>query len=207
MKKIRSLIFLLTALFFSANVYAVAAESFRGDQVFSSRNFEKVSVNGNTDFKNVKLATASISGNVLFEDLVVRRSLDVKGNITGFKGNFQKLHAIGNADLIDVRVEYLDITGPTAIKNSTVKSIHVVGSLEVTNTTVGTVNVNTSSVILRDSKANSIRVKKDPNIEQKLVLNNSSVGDVIFDSGNGQIYVIGNAEITGKVTGATIIKE
>lgn len=208
MKKINQLIFLLLTLSLSTSACAVKTQSFRGNQEFSNRSFEEMSVNGNTRFKNVQISTATISGDVLFDDIEVRRTLDVKGNIAGVKGNFYKLHAIGNTNLTNVRVEYLDITGPTILKNSVAPNVDIIGSLEATNSTLGTIRADTSSITLSESKAGTIRIKNDNNYtNQKLILNNSSAKEVIFESGNGQIYVIGNAEIIGRVIGATVIKE
>ncbi len=207
MKKINQLIFLLLTLSLSSSGCAAKTQSFRGNQEFSNRNFEVLSVNGNTGYKNVQLSSATISGDVLFDDLEVRRTLDVKGNITGINGNFYKLHAIGTTNLTDVRLEYLDITGPTTLKNSVANNVHIIGSLEATNSTLGTVIADTSYITLRESKTGTIRIKNGNNAQQKLILNNSSAKEVIFESGNGKIYVTGNAEIAGRVIGATVIKE
>ncbi len=207
MKKNSPIIFLLLTLSLCSSACSAKIHSFRGNQEFSNRNFEQIAVNGNAGFKNVKLSSATVSGDVVFDELVVGRTLDVKGNVSGVNGSFYRLHAIGNTNLADASLQYLDITGPTIIKNSVVEIVEIIGSLEATKSTLGTIRANTTSITLIDSKAGTIRINKDNNLQQKLILNNSSAKEVIFESGNGQIYVLGNAEITGRIIGATIIKE
>ncbi len=207
MKNIRSLILLLSALAFSETVYALSTESFRGPQEFRNRNFEIVSVNGDTNFVGVKLVKGSISGNVEFEDLVVKNLLDVKGNMSGIKANIEKLHLIGEGKLADVRIEDFNVTGAITLKNCNIKKINATGTITAASSSLGNIDTKTTLMVLQDSKANIIKIRRQDNVAQKLVLNNSSAKSVTFESGNGTISVVGSAEVTGKIVGATIIKE
>ena len=206
MKNIISPILLL-ALFVSVNADARTTESFTGYQEFRSTSFENVSINGSADFKNVKLVSGSVTGDLEFDDLIVKKTLDVTGNVFGLEGAFHKLHVVGPVRLANTRIELLDVTGPTTLKNSSVGTMHIIGFLKATNTVLGNINATTNSIILHDSKAGVIRVKKSGSIEQKLTLNNSSAKEVIFESGNGKIAIIGNAEIAGKIVGGIIVQE
>lgn len=206
MKNIISPILLL-ALFISTNADAGTTESFTGYQEFRSTSFEKISINGSADFKNVKLESGSITGDIEFDDLVVKKTLDVTGNVFGLEGTFYKLHVIGPVRLSNTRIEHFEVTGPTTLKNSSVGAMHIIGFLKATNSVLGSIDATTNSIILHDSKAGVIRIRKSGAIEQKLTLNNSSAKEVIFESGNGKIAIIGNAEIGGKIVGGIIVQE
>lgn len=198
---------LLLALFFNVSADARTTESFTGYQEFRSTSFENLSVNGSADFRNVKLTNGSITGDVEFEDLIVKKKLDVTGNVFGLEGVFHKLHVIGATRLGNARIEHLEVTGPTTLKNSSVGEMHIIGFFKATNSVLGNIDATTNSVILQDSKAGVIRVRKSGAIEQKLTLNNSSAKEVIFESGNGRISIVGNAEIAGKIVGGIIVQE
>ena len=185
-----------------------SVQSFAGYQEIHGIELKKISINGPADFKNVKFISGSVTGDVDFEDLTVTQTLDVTGHLFGAEGVFQKLHVIGSLRLSGARMEYLEVTGPATLKNCSVtKKIEVIGSLKATNSTLHNVDATVTSIILHGSKADTIIVRKNGNLEQQLILNNSSAKNVIFESGNGKVLVIGNAEITGKVKGAIIVQK
>lgn len=193
----------------SANAYAHrSVESLNGYQELKNREFEKININGPADLKNVNIVSGSVSGDVDFEDLNVKKTLDVTGHVFGSNGAFHKLHVIGSVRLTQASLAYLEVTGPTTLKNCSVtKTLDVIGFLKATNSALENIDAKVNSIILHDSKAGTITVRKSGALEQKLVLNNSSARNVIFESGNGKIVVIGNAEVTGKIKGAIIVQE
>lgn len=206
MKNLISTILLLS-LFSSATAQASETRSFTGYQSFRSVEFDNISINGAADFKTVKIMGGSITGDLEFEDLIVTKALDITGSVFGITSDIHKLHVIGPVRLSNAHIESLDVTGPLTLKNSTINNIHAIGFLKATNSTLGNINIMANSVVLEDSKAGHIRVKKSNAIAPKITLNNSSVKTVVFESGNGKVVVIGNAEVTGKITGGIIVQE
>lgn len=207
MKTLLSYILLL-ALFSSTYAYSKGVETFTGYQEFKGRTFESISVNGSADFKNTQLQSASITGDVEFEDLSSSKTFDITGNFFGTDGTFHKLHVIGSLRLTNTTVDHLEATGPVSLKNSSVLgNTIIIGGLKTSNCKLGHVDVNSNLIIFHDSKVGSIRVRKTGALEQTLTLNNSSAKDIIFESGNGKVIVVGNAEITGKLVGAVLVQE
>jgi len=198
---------LLLSLLASTAVEATTTKSFAGYQTFRSVEFDDISINGSADFKTVKIVGGSITGDLEFEDLIVTKTLDITGSIFGITSNIHKLHVIGPVRLTNAHIELLDVTGPTSLKNSAVSNIHSIGFLKAINSTIGNINAMASSIVLEDSKVGLIRVRKSNAVAPKITLNNSSAKNVIFESGNGKIVVIGNGEVTGKITGGIIVQE
>lgn len=211
MKKISPFILLFALLFSngaSARNEPSGLKSFTGPQELHNVVFDRLSINGTTDLKNVKLKEGNITGNLDFEGLDVSKKLDVNGHIYGQEGKFYNLHAIGTVRLTNSSMASLTVTGPTTLKNCSVKgNANIIGLFEAVNSTIGHVEVTGDHIILHDSKVGAIRIKKTSSLTQKLILNNSSAKDIIFEGGHGKIVVIGNAEIIGRVVGGVVVKE
>ena len=192
-----------------ANAYSNGStEPLTGYQELKNREFDKISINGPADLKNVKIISGSIAGDVDFEDITIKKTLDITGHLFGSNGEFHKLHVIGSVRLTQSNMEYLEVTGPTTLKNCSVtRRANIIGFLKATNSVLENVDAKVNSMILHDSKAGTIIIRKSGALEQKLTLNNSSAKNVTFESGNGKIVVIGNAEITGNIKGAIMVQE
>lgn len=153
----------------------------------------------------------------------------VPGSVTCGKGTINNLSANGM-----VSVNGTTIDGPTIINgmltadDANFRSLHINGSVSLIQCTVsteadikGTLNASSSkfestldiyssSIRLINSKINNhLQVHHTDNQKQEIFLDNNSevVGNIIFDDGNGKVYVSGGSSIGGKVIGGEVINK
>lgn len=151
------------------------------------------------------------------------------GSMTCGKGTVNKL--IGNGM---VSVKGTTVNGPTIVNGILVaddanfSSIDVNGSVSLMQCTVneaaeikGTLNasstrfersldVYSSSIRFINSKiTNSLQVHHNDNPKQEIFLDNNSEvgGDIVFEDGQGKVYLRGGSKIVGKIVGGEVFEK
>jgi len=166
-----------------------------GSVVLSHKNVENLNVFGSATLDTVVVRrNASINGEVSGKNLTIEGSLSVNGSLSGkdiaIKGDLS-MH--GACEIISMQVG-----GVAKIK----------GYLEAAESTFAAIIISTQKMVLRNSKADSIVVRKPgifENKQQVLILDNTIIaGDVVFEKNGGTVLLLHNAKVNGKVVGAVI---
>ena len=81
------------------------------------------------------------------------------------------------------------------------------GNLEVCESSFKDIETSSWQCILTNSKAKNIFVKKTKDESQKIYLKGKTIieGNIIFESGNGEVIFSEDARVEGKVQGASIV--
>ncbi|EKE01988.1 MAG: hypothetical protein ACD_21C00011G0013 [uncultured bacterium] len=171
---------------------------------------KEIVINGSATLEDVALKSLTENGSLTFNNLTIEDKLRVNGSVNGkklkckeFKINggldgknieATKGHVNGSLDATDIKVtEELTVNGQVLVKNGDLGSVVICGR--------------DSKLI--NSKIKDVFVKKGDGGVQVLELGKKTVvsGDVVFESGEGKIYLSGSSEVLGDIKGATVIKK
>lgn len=150
-------------------------------------------INNGVINKSIKVNGQAILG----EDVIVKEKMVINGSLTSKHVNFESdLVANGTATLVDSNVKGNAVfSGILGAKNSI-----------FTNS----INLLTSKSDFNRCQINSLTVQSLPrNIVQKIKLTNGTTvtGDIIFQSGIGEVYVDKTSATQGKIIGGIFIHE
>ncbi len=151
-------------------------------------------INGSVVLNNVKFESLRINGSLDFKDLVIEKKISINGSANGNNLKCQEFTINGS-----LNANYIDISGKTKIS----------GDLTVSDGNFGDIEISSDEINLTSSKVKNIFVKKIRSRTQILELNKKTIifGDVIFESGNGEIILNDGSEIHGSIKGAVVVKK
>lgn len=120
------------------------------------------------------------------------------------------LSIYGAATLTNVTAESLNIYGALTASNLTVSGkTNIFGVITAVNSTFNDLELASDDSVLTNSKTNKINVIADKDTTQKLTLKGTTVisGDVVFESGKGEVHTEKDVVIKGQVKGAVVVKD
>ena len=156
-----------------------AGTTFNGFAQWADRVFESLTINGAAQLQRI----------------VVHNNATVNGSL---QGEGVEVHAM------------LTVNGACHLQNSAVKGlVRVNGVLRADRCNFADIDIVTSEMGLRDSKAQSIIVRAQSGTlhdEQQVVhLDNTIIaGSITFENGKGRVVLTNNAKITGQVIGGVV---
>jgi hypothetical protein len=158
--------------------------------VFANENV----INGSVNLNKVKFESLTINGNLNFKDLVIEKNISINGSANGNNLKCKEININGS-----LNGKYIDISGKTNIS----------GGLSVSDGNFGDIEIASDEINLTNSKAKNIFVKETRSKTQLLKLKKKTIisGDVIFESGIGEIILTDGSEIHGNIKGAVVVNK
>jgi phage baseplate assembly protein gpV len=221
----RTVIFILVVSIFNIS----NADTFYGDMSLKKVSMDSIIINGQSNLKESKFKSIVVNGYLKFEELIVSDLLDVNGLLKGINLDCKALDVDGSVKVKKIKVNNVRVTGEfyandaAIAQNLTVdgaiegRNINVagkttlVGELDVRDSNFQVIDIISEECTLDSTTTKNITFKKPSTIfkTEKLVLkgNSTVAGDVVFESGKGEIYLYGDSTITGQVKGGTIVKK
>lgn len=120
------------------------------------------------------------------------------------------LSIYGAATLTNVTAESLTIYGGLIASNLTVSGkTTIFGVITADDSTFNDLELASDASVLTNSKANKVNVIADKDKKQELTLKGTTVisGDVVFESGKGELHTDKDVVIKGQVKGAVVVKD
>ncbi len=168
-----------------------------------------------------------VNGSLTFENLVVDEDVQVSGAASGNGLKAKKIRVDGAFKGKNLEANEVIVSGSFSGENIQVQKTlevdgafnanHVIcsgkttvaGSMSVAKGKFDALDLSSRKSDLTDTTVKTILVRKENTEIQKLELRGETVvsGDVIFESGVGEVYLFDRAEIQGSVQGAKIIKK
>lgn len=167
-------------------------------------------INGNARLYDITFESLRINGSLKFRNLSVKEKLYVNGSAVGKKLKCKRLKINGSFNGINIEATEGSVNGSLKGSNITIpEKVKISGKMLATNSNFGDIEIKGNEIKLTNSKTKNILVKKTGITPQKLELKKKSIvsGNVVFEAGNGQIYLSGGSKIQGIVKGATIVKK
>lgn len=135
-------------------------------------------------------------GVATLNDTTVLQKTDVSGTLTATDANLNMVNSKGN----------------TTLQKTTVNgSNHFFGGLQTNGSTFKkTLTISSTSVTLTDTKTVDVSLGDiKPVVTQELYLKGNTLinGDITFKQGHGIVYLSGNAQISGKVSGGKVVHQ
>jgi hypothetical protein len=157
---------------------------------------------GPTFLQNQVLENLKAYGPLHLNKTTVRGKVQAHGSLTAFDATMKSLEAYGPVTAKNVFFASIDAIGPVILDNVRVKnSLKIKGPLNARNTKIGHAEIIADEVILIDSEAQNIWIKKDKNKSklfiQKLYLMGKTTisGPIIFESENGEVIIQGDSDV------------
>jgi len=118
----------------------------------------------------------------------------------------------GNLKAIRSDIGTIKVNGHCTLKNSVVRqSVSINGSLTSSLSKIhGTLSVSSENTLLEETLTGDIIIKpvKGHGDVQVLVLDSCDIkGSIDFEGKNGKVIILNSTRVTGKITGAMIVKE
>lgn len=145
---------------------------------------------------------------------------------TSLEGSsFENLAVTGPAHLKNIKAHFINITGPLHVEEVSCGTLQVIGPIQASHLQVGqailvgptkasiskfgNLTITADEIFLEDSSVGNITIKKDQDKVQKLYLRAKTFvkGDIVFESGKGQIIMHKDSLINGTIKGAQIETE
>lgn len=184
----------LTTLFiFIATFNFSNANEFNGLVKLENVELKTTRVNGNAEFKNSKFQSLTVNGKLNFKDLTVSGLVKINGTANGKNIECDRLIVYGNLEGYKIKVNGESI---------------LVGYFNVYDSVFKELNVHSGKISLTNTSTNNIVIKTLKNkIKQQLILKGQTIvnGDVIFESGSGEVLLDSQAKITGQIIGSKVI--
>ncbi len=203
------------------------AKHYMGAAKLSGEKGAEVQIDGYASIKKSEFKSVKVNGALDFEKLKVAGILQVAGAANGEKLECQALLVHGGLEAEDIRAESvkvdgsfagedikisgdLEVNGALSGENYEVKGMtRVAGGLELDESTLVHLEVSGNKVILDDSFVASILIKAESKHKaQKVILNGKTqiAGDIVFESGEGEVELGRDAGVKGQVKGGKITK-
>lgn len=148
----------------------------------------------------------SEQGSATLNGTTVTGSVAVNGTFRAESANINHGNINGSVFMNNTAIQNsFNINGSTSINHSTFKGGFIInGLLTATKSTFNTLEIGSSQTTFTDSRTKDIHVLRD-NYREKVYLNGNTIvdGNIVFDSGNGEVIENGGT-VTGKVIGGKI---
>jgi len=150
--------------------------------------------NGGLVCSQTELDNIHLQGYVSLMDVTVGGDSIIEGLLQAKKSKFTgNIKVKGSANLKASRV-----FGKTSI----------VGALEVENSRFRDIEITAKQAVFNQSQARSLTIKPTQNMPQRIYLQGGTLirGNIVFESGNGEVIKSDQARIQGQVIGGQIVK-
>ncbi|MEY3197370.1 MAG: hypothetical protein RLZZ59_741 [Pseudomonadota bacterium] len=204
---------------------AKATHVLSGNSKLENATLENATMEGGAHLSNMRFKSLTVHGALNFTDLKVHQNLHIDGSVRGAKLNCislnvngamkgtnitttsAKIHGSMDANTLSVTTD-LNVDGALTGENLFVEGkTRVSGVVNVINSRFKDMVIESNIATFNNSNAKNITIKAVMARPQKLYLKGySKAHDVIFESGDGEIYLDKNAQILGNVKGAKIIR-
>ncbi|HJN37892.1 MAG TPA: hypothetical protein QF353_03855 [Gammaproteobacteria bacterium] len=142
-----------------------------------------------TELKNihlqgyVSLMNVAVGGETIIEGMLQAKKSKFSGNIK-VKGS---IHMKGSR-----------VLGKTFI----------MGALDVENSRLKDIEITAKQAVFSQSQAGTVRVKRTPNDTQRIYLQGGTLisGNIVFESGNGEVVKSDQARVLGQIIGGHVVK-
>ncbi|WP_010302931.1 hypothetical protein [Candidatus Odyssella thessalonicensis] len=215
----------MSALIISLPSAAQADSGLNGSKMAAQTSAHPV-VYGSSQLKDMTYDTLTVYGALDFTNLIIQQELKVDGSAHGKNLKCQEFKINGSLAVDQLEAHQGLVSGSLTGHNiSILKDLSVEGSLAGDRITVlgrtkiagnlsviggdfTDIDIEGDASDLTDSRAANIHFKKVITDTQKLYLRGKTIvsGDIVFESGKGEIYLGTDAVIKGQVKGATIKK-
>ncbi|MBN8827886.1 MAG: hypothetical protein J0H68_04190 [Sphingobacteriia bacterium] len=187
-------IYLLLSIFISSLAFAEEDLNIMGPATVKSGKYNNISIMGPSTIKNVTAIGFT----------------NITGNSEIYSSNFEIIEIVGPSIFKDVKYTDTSIIGTAKFNNVTSKGKTKIIGLLVMNSSEGKdLEVVSEETTINDSKIENLKVLKNNNKkDQKVIIKGKTkINNIIFESGTGVIEVYGDAQISGQVTGAIVVKK
>lgn len=184
--------------------------------------------NFSTQLSHEKYDSLTVNGALNFDDLKIEKMLNVNGYAGGKSlscDNFiingaleaDEVHAKtgtvnGSLQGNSIHIEN-DLTVHGSLEGSKIKvfgKTEIYGAISASNSTFDDIEISSSEAEFKGTTTNNITFKKPRKVEriQKITLKNQSIvkGDIVFESGKGEVYMSGDSKVLGTIKGGTIVQ-
>lgn len=186
-------------------------------------------INGSSNLSNTKFSNLTVNGSLKFNNLDIENSLNVNGSVDGknlicktYKVNGSsnveniKTHNIKNSVSFkgnDIYVKNnIFVNGNINAKNITILgTTKIAGNVKIKNGNLNNIEIKNFEATFINSKVNKI-IMHSYNSNHKhwphvitLKSNSTVSGDIIFESKNGEVYLLDNSKVEGEIIGGRIV--
>ncbi|MFN7710581.1 MAG: hypothetical protein ACK5O7_06460 [Holosporales bacterium] len=215
-------------LFVSMMTSVAHANHYMGAAHLNQQKAKDVRVDGFAEVKDSEFQSLQVNGALEFENLKVEKSVTVAGAVKGEHLKTHKLEVHGGFEAEDVEVVEMRVDGSAEADSLRVRgplNVHgslsgekidvtgetlVAGGMDVEESQFAHVKVSGEKVVLDDTTvANLIIQKTNKDRPQVVILKGKTRidGDIVFETGKGEVVQSDKATIKGQVKGGTITKK
>lgn len=198
--------------FVTVMAYYTNAMHITGDADLSNSTQKNFVIDGAASLKNMHFEALKINGSVKFENLTISKTLQIKGAVKGKELKCESLHVMGACKVESVSASTCYIMG--AFNGNHVQingNSEIYGDFFAENSKFQDVEIQSEQAVLKNVETRNILIKinNNKNEPQKLILEGNTLimGDIKFESGNGEIYKDKKVQIKGKIEGVNRIIE
>lgn len=187
------------------------SQDYYGTLNLENQKIDASTISGGANLKQVEGSTLNVSGSLEFEYLTLTDSLTVSGSLIGSHLQCKDLKVSGAVD-----VKHMKVSGPLTVSGALLgRHIHVdgnttvSGAVKVHKSTFNNLIISSHESHLHDSTANRISVlKPDDDKIQIVYLHGETTisGDIVFESGNGEVRAEKTVVIKGTIKGGTLVQ-
>lgn len=209
----------------NAKEFTPAPSSINGSTELQDASFESLKVNGNLKYRNLQVTTLQVNGSLQGSQLVCD-TMKVNGFVNVQDAKIVTVASNGSFKGENVQVkDKIVINGSLDVNNITVLgNIEVKGKSTIKRGTLNQVQIAGKLATFENSTINHITIKKannswDINLgffsftwhgtsEQVIELKAGTIvsGDIVFESGEGEVRLFDTSEVKGTVKGGKIVR-
>jgi hypothetical protein len=183
-----------------------------GSGEFDDVTLEDVSGSGSMDIENSAFNTLIVSGSLDFTNIKIKEILTVTGSASGKGLECKRLIVSGSltGENIIVTGDAV-LSGGFEVTNAKMQGhTNISGGLEAKHSEFHEIEMDSNEITLIDTMVHNIIIKASSKYDtQKIILKGKTIisGDIIFESGKGQIVADKQVVIKGKIEGAKLHKK
>lgn len=160
-------------------------------------------VSGSSDFQNVSVAgSVKNSGQTRFENVVVQDSLKCSGSLKAKGGSLGELIASGSVSLVDLVIYgHTRVSGALKAKNTKFEGIESSAcKSSFTDCSIQSIHMDVRNTECGWMLGDTVK----PTIE---LVDTTVQGDIIFEGKKGEVILVNDAVVEGKIVNASITRE
>ncbi len=214
MKKIIKNILMVSSLCVAISAYADDSFYSASKVSYVNSTISDVSANGRAVLTKTKVTgNVHVNGRTELTDTTVAGDVRING-ATMFDGATVagKTKINGKLEAKDSSLQDLNVNGSVTLEKTQVKgAAYINGSLRAKDSSFSKViDIASNNIFLESTTTTDITVRESDSQTQQTIalLDHSKInGSINFEQGNGIVYVSKDSNITGKVTGGTIVNK
>lgn len=123
------------------------------------------------------------------------------------------VHVNGSLEADEAAMENLEVNGQVNLKNCLINGTSLInGSLTADNTKFqDELSVASQKILLRTCSVDSLRIREVVGFDGVQIIDLRSgtkvTGSIVVESGNGEIWLSSNSEISGEISGAKVFRK